>query len=191
MSYARERLSLFPWMLIPVFVYYLGKAGDAPFDTMLFVLVLVFVLFLRVADDYACFDYDRRQGKNRPYLQGSRNGLFLSMLPLGAMLALLSYLVFPAALLLQCVVFLGLHIPVYRALRNKPAILSVSLAKYPFLFYLVATLTELEQWWWPVAGALYFLVREACEEIAHLRSRPAEVLVALSLVLAKYLTESA
>jgi len=191
MSYVQERLSFFPWMLIPVFIYYLGNASDAAFDGMLFVLVLEFVLFLRVLDDYACFDYDRRQGKGRPYLQRGRKGLLLSMLPLGALLALVGYLAVPVPQLTQVAIFLGLHIPVYMVLRGKPAILAVSLAKYPFLFYLVAAQTEQDQWWWPVAGTLFFVVREAVEEIASLRGRRAEVLVALGLVLAKYLTESA
>ena len=127
MSYVQERLSFFPWMLIPVFIYYLGNASDAAFDGMLFVLVLEFVLFLRVLDDYACFDYDRRQGKDRPYLQRGRKGLLLSMLPLGALLALVGYLAVPVPQLTQVAIFLGLHIPVYMVLRGKPAILAVSL----------------------------------------------------------------
>lgn len=190
MSYFRERLSFFPWLLIPVFIYYLGSTNGAAFDGMLFVLILEFVLFLRVLDDYACFDYDRRQGKDRPYLQRGRKGLLLRLLPLGALLALVGYLALPASHLSQVAIFLGLHIPVYLVLRGKPAILAVSLAKYPFLFYLVAAQTGQEQWWWPVAGTLFFVVREAFEEIANLRGRRAEILIAIGLVLAKFLTES-
>jgi len=189
-SYLRERLSFFPWMFIPVFIYYLGKDGGAAFDGMLLVFVLEFVLFLRVFDDYACFEYDRQQGKRRPYLQRGKKALGISMLPLGGLLALLSYLVLTETQFVMTAAFLGLHIPVYFVLRGRPAILAVSLAKYPFLFFLVASITEQSAWWWPVAGALYFITREALEEIAGLRGRRIEVFVAFALVLAKYLSET-
>jgi hypothetical protein len=190
MSYLRERLSFFPWMLIPGFIYYLGKARDADFDSILFVLVLEFVVILRVIDDFACFDYDRRMGKERAYLQGEKKTLALAILPLAGILVLLSLLALDEKRLIMTGVFLGLHVPIYLVLRAKPAIVAVSLAKYPFLFYVVASQTEQQQWWWPVAGTLFFLVREALEEIMNLRSQSAEVLVAIGLVLAKYLTET-
>jgi hypothetical protein len=189
MRYLRERLSFFPWMLIPAFIYYLGNARGAAFDGMLFVFVLEFVLFLRVFDDYACFNYARKHGKDRPYLWRGRKELLISMLPLGVLLALLSYLVLSQAQLVMAAVFVGLHVPVYRALRGRPAILAVSLAKYPFLFFLVATLTEQEAWWWPLAGSLYFIVREAFEETAGKRDQRVEILVAIGLILAKLLSE--
>jgi 4-hydroxybenzoate polyprenyltransferase len=189
MNYLRERLSFFPWMLIPVFIYYLGKGSEAAFDAGLLVLVLEFVLFLRVLDDYACFEYDRKQGKSRPYLQRGKKALGFSMLWLGALLALLIYLVLPTTPSLVTVAFLALHVPVYLALRGRPAILAVSLVKYPFLFFLVATQTGQEQWWWPSLGALYFITREAYEEIAGRRNQALEIFIALGLVLAKILSE--
>ena len=82
-------------------------------------------------------------------------------------------------------IFVALHGPIYFVLSKRGAVLAISLAKYPFLFYLVALRTGQEEWWWPALGSVYFFAREALEEIFGVHSRQVEVIAALGLVLAK------
>ena len=154
MSYPRERLFVFPWVVTPAMIYYLGHARGAAIDAPLFGFVFVFVLFMRALDDYACFGYDQMCGKARPHLGRRREDLLRSVIPLGVASALVCYSAMPREQFALTAIFVALHGPIYFVLSKRGAVLAISLSKYPFLFYLVALRTGQEEWWWPALGSV-------------------------------------
>jgi len=190
-SYLRERLTFVPWAVIPGVLYLLGRGIHEPFEPWLLAYLYAIVLQLRVLDDFFCFAYDRASGKSAAYLQRAPARLlpWLGVFSVAAVPAALVAL--PQGALLATACFLIVHPPAYRLLGGRAGLLAVSLAKYPFLMFTVAGLSDRPDYLWPALGTTFFLVREACEELGATRSRPVESGVVGLLVLTRVLSSSA
>jgi hypothetical protein len=186
MSYLRERLTFVPWALIPPVLYMLGRGPGVPFHGWTLALLYAVVLQLRVLDDYFCFSMDRARGKPEAYLRCAPALLLPWCAAFTSVAVLAAGFALPRGALVATILFLAAHPAIYRWLRGRSGLWAVSLAKYPFLLFMTASLNDRPSYLWPAAGTALFLIREACEELLGMRSRLMEALVVVLLISARW-----
>lgn len=182
--YVKERLTFFPWFIIPVVIFYLGH-GSAKFSYPLLYLLLFAVLFFRVFDDYFCFTFDRIKRKEHHHLKQSPSNLLYLVLTLG-ILFLTGLTLMNPQLGLVFLLFIGIHIPFYLILKKMHFIVYVSLLKYPMLFMLTFVMSGGGNPLWAILGTLFFVLREIFEENFKIRHALIETLIPIILIISKY-----
>ena len=187
MMYLRERLTVIPWAVIPSALYLLSRGTSESFDASLLGFLYAIVFLLRVVDDFFCFSHDRECGKPAAYLRYTAVRLLPWIIVFALASVGMAYMALPWAAFVATTLFLAVHPPIYRMLRGRRVLLGVSMAKYPFLLFMVAGLSGQPDFWWPAFGTVFFLLREAVEEIGGLRSRRIETSVVGLLILTRLL----
>ena len=79
LPYLRERFNLFPWLAMPVVLFFIGH-GPVGFRCTLLLSLVFAVFFFRVFDDYFCYDYDRKTKKKSIYLKNGSGHLLTGCL---------------------------------------------------------------------------------------------------------------
>ena len=190
MTYARERLTLLPWAVIPPALYMLSRGPNEAFDGWILAFIYAAVFQLRAIDDFYCFSYDKERGANAHYLNEAPTRLIPWIASLSLAASLAAFFAMPIAEFFATLIFFAAHPPVYRLMQRRRGLLAVSLAKYPFLMFLVASLNARPEYLWPALGTVFFLAREGAEELFGIRRTYVEVGVVGSLIVTRLIDQT-
>lgn len=185
--YFRERISWFPWGVLPFYIFFLSHGRTEHFHFILLLNIFFGLLFFRVFDDFFCRTYDIQQEKPHTYLKTGSQGLTFLILFFGTLFFSSTLFLVPIQISLFIFGFVIAHLFLYKLLETNPKIVYISLLKYPLFFFLVALTTQETNFIWPILGSLFFIFREILEESLKKRNKMIEILLFLSLLLSKYL----
>ena len=162
--YVRERLSFFPWFIIPLYIFFLAHGPLETFNLKLLYPLLMAIIFFRTLDDIFCWDFDQRMKKSSLYLTLPRLNVVILCLISGFLYLSGFYFVSDIAVATLNIFFVFFNISLYFILKKTKLIIYVSMLKYLFLFLLVMQLTSETNPIWGMVGSLLFIFREILEE---------------------------
>lgn len=184
--YLRERFTFWPWGILPIYTYLIGKRSQSSIEfALLLNLYLGFLLF-RAMDDYGCWQEDQTNNKSMAYLRPEDKPVlkfwvfaFMIAYTLSSLLLLTPMMVgFMIAVLM--VSLLG-----YRILKH-PFPSYVALLKYPLFIFIVSQTTNDIFWPWGVIGSLLFIARGFFNDILIFRNQRIEISIFGILLFLKY-----
>ena len=191
MTYVRERLTVLPWALIPPVIYMLSRGPNEAFDGWILTFIYAAVFQVRALDDFYCFAYDKARKTGAQYLNEAPARLIPWIAAFSVSAAVAAFRAMPIAEFFATLLFFAAHPPVYRLLQQRRGMLALSLAKYPFLLFLIARLNEQPEFLWPALGTGFFLVREAAEELLGIRRAYIEASVVGALIVMRSMSHYA
>ncbi|PCJ55424.1 MAG: hypothetical protein COA79_20690 [Planctomycetota bacterium] len=184
-NYLKERFSLFPWFILPFYIFFVGHAKTEQYSFILLGLLFTGILFFRLFDDYFCWDFDQFKQKNSDYLQISKSFYVAPLVFLASIFIIFNVFILNQllnSLIISCII---LSMALYKILKHHNKIIYISLFKYPVLLVLVAIYTNEINFSWVVLASILFFAREILEEEFLLKNRVLEIIPFLLLILAK------
>ncbi|MCO4793678.1 MAG: hypothetical protein KC493_08205 [Bacteriovoracaceae bacterium] len=178
--YIKERLKLFPWLLMPFVLFFIGH-GPAKYQFTLIISLVFAIVFFRALDDYFCFSYDLIKKKSDYLNNGPRPILFLALTSGVIYLLTVNYF-YDAKTLLLNIFLIVISCAFYIKSKRNKLITIVSILKYPVLLYAVGSITNESNFLWIILASVFFLAREILEEFFDLKNKKIEIAILIILL---------
>lgn len=183
--YLRERLSLFPWMLIPIILFFLGHKNSAPFEYILSYSLLWGVFFFRTLSDFFSWSYNKNNSNlnytryHRQYMIVLLGSFFLLFMSSGLMI----YTILENLYILATIF---ISILLYVLFKNSSLIRYVPILGFSLLLALVSAKTDNANPLWVIIGILYLVVKFVAKYKFNRTNSYMEAVVLASFFVSKY-----